>query len=253
MFIFKLPMHLLYKKSALYWYLVVLLHFATTVVWAQSKTPYILLGTQFPLQYTAGFEYQFHPRLSTSLQAGILAKPYDKYLLYCMEVAGLSKTLSRIIEKSFEKAYMGCLGVNYHFDEKYYAGLYGLGARMYGKGPLLELANVYYKGKFPSNVDPALLAVAEDLQMHWESDLICAGVMAGRKFLLPDSKFEFRTEIGFTKIMGSQSRYSVGYTIIDESVLARDLYTRMNDEFKKSYWKYGYVPSLNLYIVYRLK
>jgi hypothetical protein len=246
-------MHLFYKKSILCWYPVILLYLATGTLWAQPKTPSILLGTQFPLQYTAGFDYQFHPRFSASLQAGILAKPYDKYLLYCMEVAGLSKSLSRIIEKSFEKAYIGSLGVNYHFNGKYYAGIYGLGARMYGKGPLLELANVYYKGKLPANVDPALLAVAEGLQMNWESDLVCAGILAGRRFLLPKSKFEFRTEIGFTKIMGSQSRYSVGNSIIDESALARDLYTQMNAEFKKSYWKYGYVPSLNLYVVYRLK
>lgn len=226
---------------------------ATRALWAQTKTPYIQVGTQFPLQYTAGFEYRFHPRFSTSLQVGLLAKPYDKYLLYCMEVAGLSKKLSQIIERSFEKAYMTSLGINYHFNQKYYAGVYGLAARMYGRGPLLELADVYYKGKFPTNMDPALLSVAEGLQMNWESDLICAGLMAGRRFLLPNDKFEIRTEIGFTKIMGSQSRYSVGYSLIDESVLAQDLYARMNEEFKKSYWKYGYVPSLNLYLVYRLK
>ncbi|QHT67882.1 hypothetical protein GXP67_15165 [Rhodocytophaga rosea] len=246
-------MQLFYKKGVLCWQLVLLLSVITRIGWTQPKTPYVQLGTQFPLQYTAGFEYQFHPRFSAAVQVGLLAKPYDKYLLYCMEVAGLSKNLSHIIEKSFEKAYMGSIGINYHFNQKYYAGVYGLASRMYGKGPLLELANVYYKGKFPANVDPALLAIAEGLQMNWESDLICAGLLAGRRFLFPNSKFEFRAEIGFTKIMGSQSRYSVGYSIIDDSVLAQNLYTRMNDEFKKSYWKYGYVPSLNLYLVYRLK
>lgn len=232
-------------------FLCVLFMLGTYRMQAQPKELYAMAGTQFPLQYTAGIQYQFHPHFSASIQAGLLTKPYDKYLLYCMEVAGLSKTLSNIIEKSFKRALLGSIGVNYHI-KKYYAGIYALGAQMQAEGPLLELANVYYKGKLPADVDPALLVIAGNLRMNWESDLICAGILAGRKFTLP-RRFEFRTEIGFTKIMGSQSRYAVGYSLVDESLLAQELYSRMNDEFKKSYWKYGYIPSLNLYLVYKLK
>lgn len=246
-------MNKLYKMNALFKVLLpgLIYVFLTCKVVAQDKGIYAMAGTQFPLQYAAGIEYKFHPRLSASVQGGLITQPYDKYLLYCMEVAGLSKNLSRIIERSFERGFTATIGVNYHID-KYYIGLYVLGAQMQGEGPLLELADVYYKGKFPSNIDPALLDIAENLRMNWESDLICAGILAGRKFTLP-RRFEFRTEIGFTKIMGSQSRYTVKLPIIDDSSLAQDLYGRMNTEFKESYWKYGYVPSINLYLAYRLK
>jgi hypothetical protein len=184
------------------------------------------------------------------MQAGLLTKPYDEYLIYSMELSGLKKDLSRIMRRSFERGVFLGLGTNYHFG-KYYAGVFGQVGNMQGKGPLLEMANIYFKGNLPQ-VDATWLSLAENLQMSWRSNLLDAGIIAGRRFLFPDSRFELHTEIGLTKILTSDNKFSVGNALIDETPIAQGFYTQMNKEFEEAYWKYGLLPSINLYLVYKL-
>lgn len=217
---------------------------------AQNRRAALQIGTQFPLQYGVGVEYQFNKRISSYLQAGLLTKPYDEYLIHSMELSGLKKDLSRIMRRSFDRGLFLNLGTNYHFD-KYYAGVFGQIGNMHGKGPLLEMANIYFKGKLPE-VDPTWLILAENLQMNWRSKVIDAGLIVGRRFLFSDSRFELRTEFGLTKILASNSKFTVGNSLIDDTPLAQEFYTKLKKEFKDAYWKYGLLPSLNLYLVYKL-
>lgn len=66
---------------------------------AQQTRNEAFIGSQFPLQFTAGYQYQLHPLVSVRVQAGAMIHPLDKIFLYSMEQSGLNKNLSRIIKE----------------------------------------------------------------------------------------------------------------------------------------------------------
>ncbi len=80
---------------------------------------HIFIGTQIPLQCTAGYKYRFSNRLSARAQAGFITKPYSGFIVDAMEAFGMNKQLSRVIKKAFKSGTVIGIGPNYHFDRKY--------------------------------------------------------------------------------------------------------------------------------------
>jgi len=71
------------KNNKIYFFIFFSLILSNTFVSAQTEdiNPSIFIGTQFPLQYTLGFNYHFNPAISVRAQVGLLIKPYDKIVL----------------------------------------------------------------------------------------------------------------------------------------------------------------------------
>lgn len=215
---------------------------------AQQSRSNVFAGTQFPLQFTAGYQYQLHPVVSLRVQAGAMAHPLDKIFLYSMEQSGLDKNLSRIIKESFTVGYLGTAGVNVHY-RKYYFGLYGQYVHLRGQGPLTEALYTYYKKDLPT-IPAEFQPLLDGLQLKWQSNIWNAGLLMGRKFLLPNPRFAIHTELGFTRTFSSANSFASNNAFLDQTSLADQIYARLDQEFDNAFRKYGYYPSINIYFFY---
>jgi hypothetical protein len=215
---------------------------------AQQSRREVLVGVQVPLQFTAGYQYQLHPRVSFRMQAGVMTHPLDKIFLYSMEQSGLNKNLSSIIKESFDVGYLGTAGVNFHY-KKFYLGLNGQYAHLRGQGRLTAALYTYYKKDLPT-IPAEFQPLLDGLQIKWQSDIWNAGMLVGRKFLLHNPRLAIYTELGFTKTFSSSNTFSSNNTFLDQTPLADEIYARLDYEFKEAFRKYGYYPSINVYLSY---
>jgi hypothetical protein len=204
-----------------------------------------MIGTQFPLQYSAGFNYHFTPALSARFQAGLVTKPYDRFILRMMEWYGLNHTLSRTIENSLQVGSMFSAGTNYHFG-KNYAGIYGQFAHLKGQTSLAEVLETYLNRDIPFlGINIPLL------ELSARSNLYNIGIVYGRRFVLPNPRFEIYTEAGIAKIISSGNRFSSSSDLLERLGVVQQLYSNLDNDFRSAYRRYGYLPSVSVYLVYK--
>jgi hypothetical protein len=207
--------------------------------------PSIMVGTQIPLQYSVGVNYHFSPLISARAQFGLLTKPYDRMVLAIMEQFGLEKSTSRLIERSLNNGLMYTLGGNYHFG-KNYAGIYGQHARLSGNISLEDAASAYFDRdlSFLSPFGVSLLEVSA------KSNITNIGFLYGRRFTLPNPRFEILAEAGIAKIIGSSNQFSSNQRLLEQVPLVKQLYRNLDADFADAYRRYGYLPTLNIYVNY---
>jgi hypothetical protein len=237
---------LAFKKNAISILTVSLVYILSNFpVAAQEVGPSAMIGTQFPLQYTIGFNYPISPKISARAQIGLLTKPYDRIVLKAMESFGLEKKLSRTIESSLQNGLMATLGANYHFG-KNYVGLYGQYAHLKGETNLAEAASAYF-GRDLSFLNPFGISL---LELSTSSNLYNIGLLYGRRFILPNPRFEILAEAGFGKILGSSNKFTSNQAFIERIPVVQQLYATMDRDFNSAYWKHGFLPSINIYLTY---
>ncbi|RDC58824.1 hypothetical protein [Adhaeribacter pallidiroseus] len=206
------------------------------------------IGTQIPLQYNVGYSYRFPHRFAARLQVGVLTKPYDRFIRSSMEAFGLDKELGRVIAKSFRGGTLLSLSANYHFP-KSYTGLYGQYIHLQSGGVTpADALGIYFKRDF-SGFDPqGLPAFAFAMQ----SNLYLLGALYGRQFPLPNPRWRIDGELSLAKVITSSSSFSSNRPGIDRTVLAKGLYQVLDREVGAAYQQHGWLPTLNVYLVYQL-
>lgn len=208
----------------------------------------LLAGTQIPLQFTVGFEYRLSRQLSARVQAGIISKPYSGFVVDAMEAYGMDKYLARVIRKSFRGGTVLGLGTNFHF-RKNYLGLFGQYMRLNAGGITpADALSIHFKKDF-SEFNLNGLPVFE---FTMQSNMINAGLLFGRQFHLRNPRFAINAEAGIAKIVASKNSFSSNRKIVDQTRFASNLYKELDEEMRSAYWKHGFIPTLNLYLVYRL-
>jgi hypothetical protein len=212
---------------------------------AQDKGPSVMIGTQIPLQYTLGFNYHFSPAISARAQLGILNKPYDKLVLSIMEQFGLEKPIGRLIEKSLNHGLMYTLGVNYHFG-KNYVGLFGQHTQLKGKITIEEAASAYFERDL-SFLNPFGFSL---LEVSARSNTTNIGVLYGRRFTFPDPRFEILAEAGIAKIISTTNYFSTSNRLLEQVPRVKEVYRNLSVDFKEAYRRYGYLPTINVYLNY---
>lgn len=220
----------------------------TTTLPATFSKSHVFIGTQVPLQFTAGYGYQFSKRVSARAQAGFVTKPYSGFVVDAMEAFGLDQYLARVIRKSFKSGTVLSAGPSYHFG-KNYAGIYGQYLHLRGGGITpADALSVYFKKDF-SDFDLTGFPVFE---FSMQSNMINAGALFGRRFPLRNPRFSFNGEVGLSKIVASKNSFSSNRPLVDQTSFAKNLYAEIDTEMRKGYWKHGFIPTLNLYFVCRL-
>ena len=215
---------------------------------ATFSKSHVFIGTQVPLQFTAGYGYRFSNRLSARAQGGFITKPYSGFIVDAMEAFGLDEYLARVIKKSFKKGSVFGIGPAYHFG-KSYIGVYGQYMHLSGGGITpADALSVYFKKDF-TDFDVTGLPVFE---FSMQSNMVNAGALFGRKFQLKAPRLSIDAEAGVSKILGSKNSFSSNRALIDQTSFAKNLYKEIDTEMQKAYWKHGFIPTLNLYLVYRL-
>lgn len=210
---------------------------------------HVFIGTQIPLQFTAGYGYQISNRISARAQAGFLTKPYSGFIVDAMEAFGLDKYLAGVIKKAFRNGTLLEAGANYHFG-KNYVGLYGQYIHLKGGGITpADALSVYFKKDF-SNFDIAALPVFE---FSMQSNIANAGALFGHQFNLRNPHFSINLEAGLSKIVASKNDFSSNRPLIDRTAFAKNLYKELDQEMKTAYRKHGFIPTINFYLVYQLR
>lgn len=230
------------KWIILIFFLIVLCY---TGSFAQQTSPSIMVGTQIPLQYTLGFNYPFSPVISARAQVGLLTKPYDRMMLGIMENFGLEKNLGRLIEKSLDHGLMFTLGGNYHIG-KNYIGIFGQHARLKGDISLENAAIAYFDSDL-SFLSPFGMSL---LEVSARSNIYNVGILYGRKIILPNPRFEILAEAGIAKVLLSKNYFSTNQRLVEQLPLVKQVYRNMDRDFQEAYLRYGYIPTINLYLNY---
>lgn len=209
---------------------------------------HVFIGTQIPLQFTAGYEYNFSNRISARVQAGFITEPYSGIIPDIMEALGMDKYLSKVIKKAFNSGTIISIGPNYHFGRNY-VGIFGQYMHLNGGGITAADALSVYLKRDVSQSDLSSLPVFE---FSAKSNLVNAGALLGHEFRLHNPKFSIKGEIGLSKIVSSKNSFASSLTLIDQTSFAQNIYKQIDQEVKDAYRKYGYIPTINLYLVYHL-
>jgi hypothetical protein len=209
---------------------------------------HIFIGSQIPVQFTAGYGYQFSDRFSLRTQAGLVTKPYSGFIVNAMEAFGMDKYLAQAIKKSFRSGTVLGAGPNYHFG-KSYIGIYGQYMHLKGGGITpADALSIHLKKDFTDfNVGGLPL-----FEFSLQSNLMNIGALFGRSFQLRSPRLSINGEISLSKIVASKNSFSSNRTIVDRTVYAQNLFKEIDNDMRDAYWKYGFIPTINMYLIYRL-
>lgn len=209
----------------------------------------VFAGVQIPLNYTLGYRYQFSRRLSVQAQGGLIAAPFERYTLKLLEGFGLDPNLSRVIDRSFQQGSSVSLGISVHANSPWYGTLYGQYIH-FAAGPITPAdgLGIYFNRDFsgfsPLN-SPAFV-------FNLQSNVWVAGLRAGRSFQFTDSRFGLTTELGVGKILTTKNTFSSNRSAVDALGVTRQLYGNLDNEIDTKLRQYGYLPTLNVLLTYRL-
>ena len=140
------------------------------------------------------------------------------------------------------------IGSNYRFG-KNYAGISGQYIHLKGGGITpADALSVYFNQDF-SSFDPTGLPAFE---FNMQSDILNINALYGHEFQLHNPSLSINTEVGLSKITASKNGFSSNRSLVDGTAFARNIYKQIDKEMRTSFWKYGFIPTISVYLVYRL-
>jgi hypothetical protein len=210
----------------------------------------LMIGTQVPIQFTAGYQYNASDRFAIRGQFGLLTPPYNKVILRSMEAFGFDKKLSRAVDEAFRQGLVGTLAPQLRFGS-HSVVLQGQYVSLNGSITLQRAAALYLDRELPDLSGIPFLPVATPT-LNTRSNLFLLGLGYGWRISPPDSRVSVQLEAGFSKILGSSNKFSSNIGVLDRTGLVQGVYGQMDNRLKDSYRDYGYVPSLSVYLVYAL-
>lgn len=213
--------------------------FSTTQLFSQRA--HLQIGTQIPLNYSVGFEYQIiSNRLAGNMQVGILTSPYDAAILEILKAFGTDEALTNTIGNAFSTGIIAQPSVKYCWKKNYI----GLNYSYYGLKALeapVEAIETYYDTDIPERN-------TNKKEFTLKSNLSNAGLFYGRKFTFKEyPKLGLNLELALQKTFSSNSKLE-GFSRREPERLN----TLISDELNTVYLAYGYLPSVNIFFVYTI-
>jgi hypothetical protein len=218
-----------------------ILFFLTVSFDSLSQKVALYAGTQIPVKYDIGFEYKISRKISTNFNLGILTTPYDEAILGILEELGVSQPYIKMIGNTFKVGVVGDLGVRYHYKKNYF-GIYGQNIYLFAQTTPTDQLERNLNIKISKFI---AFGNRPNPQLSLKSDLWQMGVLYGRRFELKNPKYEFRTEIAVSANITSKSKLYL------DNVENAKLSELIDKELKPTYKDYAYLPSLNVYFVYK--
>lgn len=214
-----------------------------------AKKHTLFAGVQLPLNYVAGYRFQFSRRLSAQVQGGLVAAPFDRYTLKTLETFGLDPNLSQVIDRSFRQGRSVSLGVNVHANTPWYAGLYGQYVH-FSAGPITPAdgLGVYFNRDFSGFGLLNSPAFVFNLQSNWW----IGGLRVGRAFTFNESPFGLQAEVSIGKILTTRNTFTSNRSLVDGLGVTQRLYSNLDNEIDTKLRRNGFLPTLNLLLTYRL-
>lgn len=201
------------------------------------------IGTQIPFAHSVIYDHRITPGFSINGGIGLITSPYTNMIFSGLENRGMITPSERkIIDRSFQMGLTYQLGANFHFD-KNYVRLYGQMMSLNGDLGYTDLANLYLGTNLP---DISRFLKPIDIR----SNVPMVGVLYGRRFLIgPNS--EIHVEGSISKTLGHSTKYKTN-TFLDRIDLVNDiLYSGIDHDLDNYFTKKGWLPSVNVYYVYK--
>jgi hypothetical protein len=224
----------------------VLLLCLSFLLYIQSMAQHsIKVGTQIPIQYAFQYDYQFHPKWSGNVQAGVLTKPYDQVILSLLKSFGVDQEIVNVLTSAFNFGLITQAEVNYHFN-KNYVGVTGSWIHLQAADTPISAVEAAFNVSIASYPLRPRQNAKSPVTLTLASDLYNAGILYGRRFTFKNPKIELHTEFSFAKTLGSSSYFDSPQKSLES------LSTAVDNELKTDYLDYGYLPSINVFFVYKL-
>lgn len=207
---------------------------------AQNEKPIILeFGTEFPLNYSIGFGADIYNNVQFALRTGILAKPYDAIILNTLNLFGVEESYTNTIGDSFTYGIVLKGGLNYKFAGFYVGAFYSF-FRLNAADVPTDLLNNFYGINLP------ISSTLDFIEYHLRSNLHNLGVSVGKSFPIND-QFSIGGECSMAKTVASKSGVSSNFD--PDMVMATGI---IHNELNPLFKKHGYLPSLNIFIRFKL-
>lgn len=216
--------------------LLFLVLFSELIEFGQSTS--IFIGTQVPLVYSAGFEMESGFGLAFNAQAGILTKPYDQAILEMLKKLGTDEALTNTIGHAFNYGFVLQPALKYHF-KSWYTGIHYSYFSLVASDAPADLIQNYYGISIP--------ILFRNNTFRLNSELMNAGALIGREFHLKNPIWQINLELSLGKTFWSSSKLTS-----DSGELPR-LSAAVDEKLNEYYLDYGYLPSLNVFIVRKIK
>jgi hypothetical protein len=206
---------------------------------------YLKIGTQIPLQHSIIYDHRVTPGFSINGGLGLITSPYTGMIFSGLENRGIITAKDEeILDRSFQFGISYQLGANFHFD-KNYVRLAGQLTRINGDLAFTDLANLALN----TNVPPfASFLNPIDIK----STIPMVGMLYGRRFTFPGSRSEIHAEVSVMKTLGHNTQYKTGLFIDNIQIVNDIVYNQIDNDLDRYFSKYGWLPSLNVYYVYKL-
>jgi hypothetical protein len=205
----------------------------------------IKVGTQIPIQYAIQYDYQFHPNWSGNAQVGVLTKPYDQAILSTLKSLGVDQEIVNVLTSAFNFGVITQAGANYHF-KKNYVGITGSWMHLQATDAPVSAVEAAFGVSVTTYPVRPRQSLRTPVELTLSSDLFNAGILYGRRFTFKNPRIELHTEFGFAKTVASKSY------IESEQRSVESLSALVDNELQTDYLNYGYLPSINIFFVYKL-
>ncbi len=203
------------------------------------------VGTQIPIQYAVQYDYKFHPKWSGNVQVGVLTKPYDQAILSILKSLGVDQEIVNVLTSAFNFGLITQAGMNYHF-KKNYVGVTGSWIHLQAADTPVSAVEAAFNVNIASYPQRPRQSAKTPISLTLSSDLYNAGILYGRRFTFKNPKIELHTEFSFAKVLGSSSYIDSAQKSLES------LSTVVDNELKTDYLDYGYLPSINVFFVFKL-
>jgi hypothetical protein len=209
----------------------------------RDEQNYFAIGTQIPFQHSLIYGHYFSPAFSVNAGIGLITTPYTGVIFNGLESKGLiSDTDRKVIDRTFMMGISYQVGANFHFNKNYIRA-FGQLATLRGNLTYTDLANLYLK----MNIPP-ISRFLSPIQIRSTVPMI--GVLYGRSFTIGDHS-EIHIEGSISKTLGHHTTYRTNTFLDNIGAVNQFVYTGINNDLDTYFNKYGWLPSLNVYYVYK--
>lgn len=222
--------------KALFQIVLLVFFFANT---ASAQESSIQLGTQIPLMYSVGYEFDLSNKISFNTQIGILTKPFDVTILEILKYTGTEEPIVNTIGEAFKFGFIFQPTIKINIKRNYIGAYYSYYSLVAEETPAY-LIESYYDIYLPRRTKN----IANEFKIN--SRLHNVGLLIGRRFKFKNPGFELKLELAFAKTFKSKSKLSSEFGDVS---MASSL---IDNELDYYYVNYGYFPSFNVFIVKKI-
>lgn len=231
--------------------IIILLLFVSATSFAQTHR--LKFGTQIPISFALGYEYQFKNKLTGGLQVGVLTSPYTEFFTSMMRNWGMSVEMKNILEEATTYAIVVQPSVGYTFNEKYHIELFG--QHVFGPATTPPITSfLSFFGTTAEEYQDLIDLIPLETELEISARLYYVGLQIERRFQLKNPKWEFRLGVGFTSNIRTRNTLKIeqrGSVQLGQDVID-DITLQVNEEIRDTYLKYAHIPVVNVMFVRKL-